>query len=209
MTDLVDVYDEYRTDPAFDLLRRPGAGIRLVGGEGAERGALAMVVGEAPGATENTQGRPFVGASGRVLRQCMELAGLRVDGERIVSGNDRPANAFITNVVKYRPPGNRTPLLPEIAASLPYLRQEWAAIGRPRTIVACGGVAKIAFLPEAGAVTQLIGRPHELADGRTTLWVMYHPSFILRQKSDTVREAYESNWEVLGKWLAQTTRGNT
>jgi hypothetical protein len=108
---LLDVYDSIEEDASFDHLRRPG--IRLVRGDGQHNAETArvMLVGEAPGAQENGAGRPFVGQSGMVLEGLLNRAGFWRE------------NVFITNVVKYRPEGNRTPSLREQLDSTPYLRR--------------------------------------------------------------------------------------
>lgn len=188
---LAEIYDAYRGDPAFDHLRTPG--IILVGGEGSSRPNV-LIVGEAPGATENTLRRPFVGASGRVLRSLItDSAGLSAE------------EYFITNVVKYRPPGNRTPEHHEVQASMPYLRQEYAALGSPSVIIAVGGTAlgalkrpqdKLGTLSHAGKLIRL-------SRGR---WLvpMIHPSFGLRNRS--ARPKMDLHWEEFGKWYKETFR---
>lgn len=200
---LEDVYEAYRLDRAFDALRQH-PGVRLVPGVGARRPKV-MLVGEAPGAVENTRGEPFCGPSGRVLRQLMGEAGLSLKDTDVPDDRLYPANSFITNVVKYRPPGNRTPTLHEIEASRPYLRREWYALGLPRVLVALGATAKVALMDGGPAVTKLIGRPCELPggeEGKTRwLWVMYHPAFIMRQRQ--MREEYEATWMSLGLWLQE------
>jgi len=105
---VADIYEDIREDPLFEHLRT--AHIRLVPGIGSQS-ATYLLVGEAPGATENTKGRPFCGASGRVLDQLMGVAGISVTETIGQDGIRRDANAWLTNVVKYRPPGNRTPTL--------------------------------------------------------------------------------------------------
>jgi uracil-DNA glycosylase len=187
---LPDVYESIRGDRAFDHLRTEG--IVLVPGEGSSR-PKALIVGEAPGALENTQRRPFVGASGRVLRSLIK------DTAQLDA-----ADYFITNVVKYRPPGNRTPEPAEIEAARPYLRQEWSALGRPRVMVAVGGTAFNALWPSdwarLGGVAKYVGRPHEVKGG-CKLWVMYHPAYGLRNAS--VRPEMEEHWERFGDWMRE------
>ncbi|MCX5889176.1 MAG: uracil-DNA glycosylase [Deltaproteobacteria bacterium] len=98
----------------------PGAK-NLVFGEGSASARL-MFIGEAPGAEEDLQGRPFVGAAGQLLNRMLNNLGLQRE------------EVYITNVVKSRPPGNRDPEPDEIAACLPYLKKQIAAI-QPRVIV--------------------------------------------------------------------------
>lgn len=185
---LPDVYDAYRADARFDHLRTTG--IVLVPGEGSSRPNV-FIVGEAPGAMENVHKRPFVGASGQVLRSLIkDAAGLE------------PQDYFITNVVKYRPPNNRTPEPEEVAASLPYLRQEYASLGSPAVLVAVGGVAFNAFRPRGsrGGILANAGTPLTLAMGRA-LWPMIHPAYGLRNVN--ARHTMEHHWEQFGIWYRE------
>jgi len=186
MPDLAETYDAYREDPAFAHLRTEG--IVLVPGEGSSTPKV-MIVGEAPGATENLQQRPFVGASGRVLRSLItDVAGL--DAE----------DYFITNTVKYRPPGNRTPTVDEIEDSLPHLRAEFGALGAPKVIIAVGGIALMVFRPrgETRGILACAGEAIELRRGN---WLvpMVHPAYGLRNKS--FRPTMEKHWEDFGEWF--------
>lgn len=186
---LPDVYDAYRGDRAFDHLREP-TGIVLVPGEGSSRPNV-FIVGEAPGAMENVHKRPFVGASGQVLRSLIkDTAGME------------EKDYFITNVLKYRPPNNRTPEPEEVAASLPYLRQEYAALGSPAVIVAVGGTAFNVFRSVAyrsGGVLKWAGKP--LHSGSKALWAMIHPSYGLRNRS--ARPTMEEHWTQFGIWYRE------
>lgn len=185
------IHRAYHGDKRFDHLRVNG--IRLVPGRGSFN-ASYFAVGEAPGATENTHGRPFVGASGRVLVQLMESAGLSAEED---------GNTWLTNMVKYRPPGNRTPTGPEIRASLPYLRMEWSAVGRPGVFIAIGSVAFQALGGGAaiGSLLQRAGNPIQLRTGQI-MWPMVHPAYALRNYS--YRSTMEKHWEDFGRWR----RGN-
>lgn len=186
---LADVYDAYRADRRFDHLRQDG--IVLVPGMGASRPRI-FVVGEAPGAVENTTRSPFQGASGRVLRSLLrDVAEMNQD------------DLFITNVVKYRPPGNRTPTWDEVEASLPYLRREYAALGYPPVLVAVGGVAWKSLAPEShrnAGILGIAGVPVELKEGKA-LWPMVHPSYALRNVN--YRPKMESQWERFGNWFRE------
>jgi uracil-DNA glycosylase len=184
---LADVYEAYRAERAFDHLRAEGR--PLVPGEGSHSSSV-FIVGEAPGATENTQRRPFIGAAGQVLRSLMEHCS-EIPWEEF----------FITNVLKYWPgPGNRNPTGLEIKASVPYLRREWAAVGRPTAIVLVGGIAKSAMLPaEDRGILQLAGKPYAAAGG-VTMWPMIHPSYVLRQRSEDLQFKVERHWADLGDW---------
>lgn len=188
---LPDIYDAYRADRAFDHLRREH--IVLVPGDGSYRPKV-LIVGEAPGAMENTKKKPFVGASGLVLRSLIkDTAGLA------------PEDYFITNVVKYRPPGNRTPEWQEIEASKPYLRQEYAALGSPPVLVAVGGVAYAALRQpgSSGGILSLAGKPQTLSGGKA-LWPMIHPAYGLRNRD--ARPKMEAHWEQFGIWFREEYR---
>lgn len=185
-TGLLDLYESYREDPAFEHLRSYTSNIRLVEGEGSVCPRI-LVVGEAPGATENVQGRPFVGASGRVIRSMMAQIGLS------------EKSWFITNVVKYRPPGNRAPTPEEIEASRPYLRREWKILGRPKVIVTAGATALTAILSCREPMGRVAGVPHALPDGKTWLYPMFHPAFALRDRR--FRPEFTRHWEEFSRWL--------
>ena len=143
-----------------------------VPGEGSRRLGI-MIVGEAPGSSEDEQGRPFVGAAGSLLNKTLSTLGIERE------------DLYITNVVKCRPPGNRTPTREEVAACLPYLLRQ-IEILRPRRIITLGAVS-------AGALLWLIGRQVErIGDVRgkcfrgkvagvdVEICVTYHPAAVLR-----------------------------
>ena len=121
----------------------PGAK-NLVFGEGSPSARL-MFIGEAPGAEEDLQGRPFVGAAGRVLNNLLNKLGLPRE------------EVYITNVVKSRPPENRDPEPDEIAACLPFLKMQIAAI-QPKVIVTLGKIATQALLGTREPITKLRGQ---------------------------------------------------
>lgn len=202
---LEDLWADIREEPRFEHLRLEG--IRLVPGYGASE-PLAMVIGEAPGAQENDKGRPFVGPSGRVLHQLMALAGLRADwrgkqtGARVIPGckEGLPPNVWLTNTIKFRPPGNRTPDIREIDAARPYLRREWTLIGRPRLIVAVGAVATEAF--NAHPVRMLKGELYPLSDNRTWICYQYHPAYGLRGGPER-QDMLEAHWEEMGRQIKE------
>lgn len=210
--DLDDVYEAVRKDRRWDHLRQPG--IVLVKGRGQTEPSLclAMIVGEAPGATENTKRKPFCGPSGRVLSQLMGLAGLYAEnhdyGDKEWS-DTFAANSFITNVVKYRPPGNRTPTDEEVAWGGEALRLEWAALGRPRLLVAVGSPARAALVPKMfgrvapGRYVDLGSQPGE----GPHVWVHYHPQWGIRQ-GNKGRDTMEQHWEEMGRWIQERMSGS-
>ena len=133
--------------------------------------ARLMLIGEAPGAEEDRQGKPFVGASGRLLDKMLATIGL-----------DR-TTVYITNVIYWRPPGNRSPTQAEIAACQPFLERQIALL-RPDLMVFVGGIAARALLGVKEGVTKLRGRrfTYRAQDGASTpALVMFHPAYLLRQ----------------------------
>jgi len=135
-------------------------------------GAPLMIIGEAPGADEDRLGRPFVGRSGQLLDRMLAAIGF-----------DRRRNAYITNVLFWRPPGNRKPTNEEIATCLPFVWRHMELL-RPRVVLLCGGTATAALLGRADGITRLRGRWFELAvpglDAAVPALATYHPSFLLR-----------------------------
>jgi uracil-DNA glycosylase family 4 len=136
----------------------------LVFGEGAPDARL-MFVGEAPGAEEDLQGVPFVGAAGQLLNNLLSKLGLRRE------------EVYIANVLKSRPPGNRDPEADEIAACLPFLEKQIQAI-RPRVIVTLGRIAAHALLGTKEPLTRLRGHWQRYRDIR--VMPTFHPSYLLR-----------------------------
>lgn len=135
-------------------------------------GAELMVIGEAPGADEDRLGRPFVGRSGQLLDRMLAAIGY-----------ERRRNAYITNVLFWRPPGNRKPTNEEIAACLPFVWRHIALL-RPRAVMLCGGTATGALLGRADGIMRLRGRWFSLEgegiDHPIPAIATYHPSFLLR-----------------------------
>jgi uracil-DNA glycosylase family 4 len=142
--------------------------------------APVMIIGEGPGADEDRIGRPFVGRAGQLLDRMLATIGL-----------DR-GSVLITNVVYWRPPGNRTPTAAEIASCLPFVLRHIALV-RPKVLVLCGGTAAGALLPQGQGITRLRGRWFDLAVPGIDLPVptlpMFHPSFLLRAP-ERKREAW-------------------
>jgi len=142
--------------------------------------APVLIIGEAPGADEDRIGRPFVGRSGQLLDRMLAAIGL-----------DR-TTVQITNVIYWRPPGNRKPTSAEIAACLPFVLRH-IALARPDVLVLSGGTAASALLPLSEGITRLRGRWFELAvPGLVTpvpTLPMFHPAFLLRAP-ERKREAW-------------------
>ena len=136
---------------------------QLVAGDG-DPGARLMLVGEAPGASEDREGRPFVGRAGGLLDEVLAQAGLR------------RAEVYVTNVVKARPPGNRDPRPAEVAHHRPWLLAELELI-RPDLIVPLGRHALAHFAPGL-RITEVAGTLLE-HDGRR-IFPLLHPAAALR-----------------------------
>ena len=161
----------------------------IVFGTGNEHADL-MFVGEGPGADEDEQGLPFVGRAGQLLNNMIAAMGLRRE------------DVYIANVVKCRPPGNRTPERDECETCIPFLMRQIGAI-RPKVIVALGATAAKNLLAINSPMGELRGRWYDFrvnldSQGRTDpngptvkLAVTYHPAFLLRdprQKKETWKD---------------------
>lgn len=150
---------------------------RTVPGEGNPSPELVFV-GEGPGADEDAQGRPFVGAAGQLLTKMIEAMGFRRD------------EVFIANIVKCRPPNNRVPEPDEVAACLPYLEAQIQAL-RPKLICTLGNTPLRAMMgDEKLGITKMRGQ--QLAWKGFTLIPTFHPSFLLRNAT-----AKKPCWEDL------------
>lgn len=156
---------------------------QVVFGEGNPDADL-MFVGEGPGADEDSQGLPFVGAAGQLLNRI--LAAAEISREEV----------YIANVVKCRPPNNRVPNHDEVAACLPYLRRQIALI-RPRILVCLGSLATQALIDPKARISQVRGQWFE-RDG-IKMMPTFHPAALLRDPSrkrpvwediQKVRDAY-------------------
>jgi DNA polymerase len=137
-----------------------------------------LFVGEGPGADEDEQGEPFVGQAGKLLDSMMAALGIR-----------RGREAYIANVVKCRPPGNRTPTPEEAAACAPFLDRQIDLIG-PKLIVAMGKTAAMRLLNTDASLGSLRGQVHRYRG--TPLVVTYHPAYLLRNLPDKAKA-----WEDL------------
>ncbi len=127
-----------------------------------------MCVGEAPGATEDETGRPFVGAAGQLLTKILEAIGLRRE------------DVFICNVLKHRPPGNRNPAPSEVIACSPYLIRQIELV-KPKVILALGTFAAQTLLDTKTPIGKLRGQVHQYHG--VPLVVTYHPAALLRNPS--------------------------
>ena len=163
-----------RTCVACGLCKQRKQAVFGVGNESAPW----LFVGEGPGADEDEQGDPFVGQAGKLL-----------DGMLAAIGIARGREAYIANVVKCRPPGNRTPTAEESAACAPFLDRQIELI-RPRLIVALGKTAATRLLGTEASLASLRGKVHQYKG--TPLVVTYHPAYLLRSLPEKAKA-----WEDL------------
>ncbi len=147
---------------------------KAVPGEGALDPPI-LFIGEGPGADEDRTGRPFVGRAGQLLDKMINAIGLRRE------------EVYIANIVKCRPPENRTPEQDEVGACMPYLERQIAAL-RPRLICTLGLPATRALLPEVKTISSVRGR--RLEAGGIALVPTFHPAYLLRNPP-AKREAWE------------------
>jgi uracil-DNA glycosylase len=142
--------------------------------------APVLIVGEAPGADEDRIGKPFVGRAGQLLDRMLAAIGLDRTGVQI------------TNVIYWRPPGNRKPTAAEIASCLPFVFRH-IVLSQPKILVLAGGTAASSLLDMAEGITRLRGRWFDLAipglDAKLPTLPMFHPAFLLRSP-ERKREAW-------------------
>jgi uracil-DNA glycosylase len=197
------VSESSEEDISMEGLRARVAGCRLCGladtrtktvfGEGSENARL-MFIGEAPGADEDEQGRPFVGRAGQLLTKIIESIGLKRE------------EVFIGNILKCRPPGNRNPLPGEIEKCSPYLREQIKRIN-PGVICALGKFAAQTLLGTEATISSLRGRFHDYHGIK--LMPTYHPAYLLRNSSGKkdVWEDMQAIARELGLKIPDKTRG--
>jgi DNA polymerase len=137
-----------------------------------------LFIGEGPGADEDEQGDPFVGQAGKLLDAMLAAIGIR-----------RGREVYNANVVKCRPPGNRTPTAQEAAACAPFLDRQIDLI-KPKLIVALGKSAAARLLATEASLASLRGRVHDYRG--TPVVVTYHPAYLLRSLPEKAKA-----WEDL------------
>jgi len=144
-----------------------------------------MFVGEAPGRDEDIRGRPFVGKAGQLLTKIINA--MEFTREEV----------YITNVVKCRPPDNRTPNKDEINQCKEYLMEQIAMI-KPKVIVCLGKVATDYFVPSKMGITSLRGQFYEF--NQIKIMPTFHPSYLLRNEGDKTKK--KMVWEDMKKVMA-------
>jgi len=156
----------------------------MVPGEG-DPNAEIMLVGEAPGANEDREGRPFVGRAGKILDELLAAAGLERE------------QVYITNVVKARPPGNRDPRAAEVAHNMPWLEAQLALI-QPRLVVPLGRHA-LAHFTDGAKIAEVHGT--EITQRGRTLFPLYHPAAALHNQS--LRGTLVEDARALGRAVSE------
>ncbi len=151
----------------------------VVFGEGNPHASL-LLVGEGPGEVEDETGRPFVGPAGQLLTQILLSVGIQRE------------DAYIANIVKCRPSGNRAPTRPEMEACWDWLAAQISLI-RPRIIGTLGNTPTQWFLDSQEGITQLRGRFYRWRGG-IEVFPMYHPSYLLRNASKTKGSPKYQTW---------------
>ena len=154
-----------------------------------------MFIGEAPGADEDQQGEPFVGRAGQLLNNMIKAMGIQRE------------DVYIANIIKCRPPGNRTPERDECETCSPFLMRQIAAI-QPKAIVALGAVAAKTLLAINAPMMEMRGRWYDFRG--TKLAVTYHPAFLLRdprQKKEAWKDLQMVMKELGMKLPFQATQG--
>ena len=190
---LAQTLDELREE----LLKFEGCALRatamnLVFADGNPASPI-MFIGEAPGEEEDRQGKPCVGLSGKLFDRMLSAAGIH------------RSDIYISNILFWRPPGNRTPTDAEIASCLPFVERHIALI-KPKVLVLMGGVAAKTLLRTTEGITRLHGRwtsynlpPGSELDSPIPCLPIYHPAYLLRQAS-AKRQAW-NDVLLLKKWL--------
>jgi DNA polymerase len=148
--------------------------------------ARLVFVGEGPGADEDRQGVPFVGAAGQLLNRVITAMGLARD------------DVYICNIVKCRPPGNREPEPDEIAACFPFLLRQLASVN-PEVIVALGRPAAHALLGVRDPISRLRGTFRDFRG--TPLMPTYHPSYLLRKQAENDLGPFWDVWDDMTQVL--------
>ena len=155
---------------AFDGCGLKHTATNTVFADGVATGGI-MLIGEAPGRDEDRVGKPFVGRAGQLLDKMLASIAL-----------DRQTNAYITNVINWRPPDNRDPTPEEAAACLPFLRRH-IELARPRVMILLGAVAARHVVGVNEGIMKLRGRwlEYRVGDRMVPLMPTLHPAYLLRQ----------------------------
>ncbi len=180
-----------RMEEDMSLPLRAGA-TQLVFGDGNPDSELYFL-GEAPGFYEDRDGKPFIGQAGKLLSKTLESIGIT-----------RP-EIYISNIVRYRPPGNRDPEPSEIAAFQPYVDEEIAIVD-PKIIITLGRFSMNKFIPDV-KISVVHGKPRQVVfNGEEILVIpMYHPAAALR--ATAMLKLFEEDFQAIPKILEAFKKG--
>ncbi len=185
--ELKQYYEEIKDCQLCDLSKTK---THLVFGEGNPH-AHIVFVGEAPGNHEDLQGKPFVGAAGKILTQLLESIGLKRD------------DIFIANVLKCRPPENRNPKPEEIETCIPHLWKQLEII-RPKVVCTLGNFATQTLLGQKVGISKVRGQYFQVQN--SFVFPMYHPAACLHQ--GRLREVLKEDFQKLRDFLNQGLEPN-
>lgn len=182
MSKLADYYEQIKD---CNRCRLYPARKNLVFGDGNENANLVFI-GEAPGQNEDIQGKPFVGAAGKLLTQLLQEIGLKRE------------DVYITNIIKSRPPNNRDPLPDEIEACKPYLMEQLKII-QPKIIATLGAHASRTMLNRPISITQVHGKIFDT--GAYKIIPIFHPAAALyrRPTLELLRDDFKKLSELLSE----------
>ena len=153
-----------------------------------------MIIGEAPGAEEDRIGKPFVGQAGKLLDEMLQLISL-----------NRNKNVYLTNIIFWRPPGNRTPNSEEINTCLPFVQKHIDIID-PKLIIVLGNVASKALLNKTDGITKLRTQEHfyiKKKNVKIPVKAIFHPAYLLRNPSEK-----KKTWDDLKNIYDYVINGN-
>jgi len=192
MSKLSDYYEQIKD---CNRCRLSEGRTNLVFGEGNENAGL-MFVGEAPGANEDQQGRPFVGAAGKLLNELLSQIGLKRE------------DVYIANIIKSRPPNNRDPLPDEIEACKPYLMEQIKII-KPKIIATLGAHAMRTMLDKNVSISNVHGQTFQA--NSYVIMPIFHPAAALyrRQTLDDLKQDFQNLKQVLEKDSGSDSRGQS
>ena len=159
----------------YDGCSLKNTAMNIVFGDGDEKSDV-MLIGEAPGADEDREGIPFVGLSGKLLNKMLQSIGL----ER--------SEVYVTNIIPWRPPGNRQPTIQETAACLPFIQRHIELIN-PKVLILVGGTASKTLLVRKEGIMRLRGRWFDYQKSDKTVipaLSIFHPAFLLRSPAQKI-----------------------
>ncbi len=165
----------------FDGLSIKKTATNLVFSDGNPKAEI-MLVGEAPGADEDRQAKPFVGDNGALLDEILACINLSRSAEKLEN------SVYISNILNWRPPGNRTPNDAEIDVSLPFIEKHIMLV-KPKILILCGGIAAKSLLDKSESISRLRKTWHDYTPQTTSLGyegapisaiATYHPAYLLR-----------------------------